>query len=149
MLVFCLSSRLRICRRRCTLLRRRRRTSSRQEHDGRQFRHVCVLLRRHYLIHQFQIWRLIYIVLQIIVVLVSYQIHSRSTRCASHCSIFDLINFDSALLRDVHRLGDSDRHVLSNSWWLQSIVRSQEDGVDIFQCPTFGLRSEEVEDDNR
>jgi len=66
----------------------------------------------------------------------------------SDCLIFDLISFHSTLLRDIHSLSHTDRHVLSNSWWLQSIVRSQEDGVNVFQRPTFGLRCEEIEDNN-
>jgi hypothetical protein len=84
--------------------------------------HVCILLRRNYLRHLFQIWRLIYIVIQTVLLLVSYQIHSRFTGCASHCSIFDLINLHDALLRDIDSLGDPDWHVLSDPWWLQSIV---------------------------
>jgi hypothetical protein len=80
---------------------------------------------------------------------VGFHIRLRLTKRASYRSVFDLINFYGALLRDVHSLSDSDRHVLSDSWWLQSIVRSQEDGVDVFQCPASGLWSEEVEDDYR
>jgi hypothetical protein len=67
----------------------------------------------------------------------------------SHFLIFDLISLHSALLRDIHSLGDSDRHVLSNSWWLQSIVRSQEDRVDVLQGSAFGLWSEKIEHDDR
>jgi hypothetical protein len=28
-------------------------------------------------------------------------------------------------------------------------VRSQEDGVDVLQCPAFRFRGKEIEDDNR
>ena len=68
---------------------------------------------------------------------------------ALHFLIFDPINLDSALLRDVDSLGDPDWHVLSDPWWLQSIVRSQEDSVDVLQCPAFRLWAEEIEDNNR
>lgn len=78
-----------------------------------------------------------------------YSCRLRFTARASHFSIFDLINLHSALLRDVHGLSDSDWHILSDSWWLQRIMRSQEDGVDVFQCSAPGLWSEEVEDDHR
>lgn len=53
---------------------------------------------------------------------VGYHTNLIFTEGALHCSIFDLINLYGALLRDVHSLGDSDWHVLSHPWWLQSIV---------------------------
>jgi len=78
------------------------------------------------------------------------QSHATFVRIAtSHFLIFNLISLHSALLRDIHSLGDSDRHVLGDSWWLQSIVRSQEDRVDVLQGSAFGLRSEKVEHNDR
>ena len=66
----------------------------------------------------------------------------------SNLLLLHMISLNTRLLRNIYSFRNAQRHVSSNPRRLQSIVRSQENGIDVFQSASFRLGTEEVEDDH-